>query len=290
MEFISSMTGKSPSTTGAGSEGALTKGPFNALPPITDLNNALVSFMLTGAHPFITAAGWVGPKFRVDHDISLLAPEIWCRMKPGEREPDWLIANGYLEPLPPLRHNDRELPTHLLGYRINQAFVNHFLGRIFTSPEMLFSEAMLRPEQQDLEVFADGMDNIVTTHRKVARLYFEDGSIGQACPPLRALLHIMAEGAWEGRNLRDPQVRALFDSRRLPACAWYQERLRAQQREDCGRWRRHLAYLESCTRDFPGLEPRRQHAAAALAACSDPAYPERLRGTIGRDPMGAPPG
>ena len=28
MEFISSMTGKSPSTTGAGSEGALTKGPF----------------------------------------------------------------------------------------------------------------------------------------------------------------------------------------------------------------------------------------------------------------------
>ena len=28
---------------GAGSEGALTKGPFNALPPIIDLNNALVS-------------------------------------------------------------------------------------------------------------------------------------------------------------------------------------------------------------------------------------------------------
>ena len=47
MEFICSMTGKSPSTTGAGSEGALTKGPFNALPPIMDLNNALV-FALTG--------------------------------------------------------------------------------------------------------------------------------------------------------------------------------------------------------------------------------------------------
>src|SRR5690606_4079203 len=30
MDFISSLTGKSPSTTGAGSEGALTKGPFNA--------------------------------------------------------------------------------------------------------------------------------------------------------------------------------------------------------------------------------------------------------------------
>ena len=48
MELISSLTGKSPSTTGAGSEGALTKGPFNALPPIIDLNNALVSHILTG--------------------------------------------------------------------------------------------------------------------------------------------------------------------------------------------------------------------------------------------------
>ena len=48
MDFICSLTGKSPSTTGAGSEGALTKGPFNALPPIIDLNNALVSMLLTG--------------------------------------------------------------------------------------------------------------------------------------------------------------------------------------------------------------------------------------------------
>src|SRR5690606_3329532 len=50
MEFICSMTGKSPSTTGAGSEGALTKGPFNAMPSIIDLNNALVSYLITGYH------------------------------------------------------------------------------------------------------------------------------------------------------------------------------------------------------------------------------------------------
>ncbi len=57
MDLISSLTGKSPSTTGAGSEGALTKGPFNALPPIYDLNSALVSFILTGLPIFSTAAG-----------------------------------------------------------------------------------------------------------------------------------------------------------------------------------------------------------------------------------------
>jgi hypothetical protein len=65
MELASSMTGKSPSTTGAGSEGALTKGPFNALNQIHDLNNALVSYALTGYDTFITSAGVIGPHHTV---------------------------------------------------------------------------------------------------------------------------------------------------------------------------------------------------------------------------------
>ena len=97
MDFICSLTGKSPSTTGFGSEGALTKGPFNALRPIVDLNNALVSFILTEYAGFTTAAGYIGPNFRVDHDISMLVPEIWCRMRAPERDPQFLIENGYLE-------------------------------------------------------------------------------------------------------------------------------------------------------------------------------------------------
>ena len=57
MDFICSLTGKSPSTTGFGSEGALTKGPFNALWPVVDVNNALVSAIVTGYGGFTTAAG-----------------------------------------------------------------------------------------------------------------------------------------------------------------------------------------------------------------------------------------
>ncbi|MDD5583201.1 MAG: hypothetical protein PHS99_08345, partial [Candidatus Marinimicrobia bacterium] len=94
MDFICSLTGESPSTTGAGSEGALTKGPFNALVPTSDLNNALVSFILTGYHGFTTAAGYVGPTYRVDHDISLLIPEIWSRLSVKERDPDYLKEQG----------------------------------------------------------------------------------------------------------------------------------------------------------------------------------------------------
>jgi hypothetical protein len=98
MEFISSMTGKSPLTTGAGSEGALTKSPFNALPPVLDLNAALVSLILTGHDVYLTAAGYVGPKVRVDHDVSLLVPEVFARMSALERSARHLITEGSLEP------------------------------------------------------------------------------------------------------------------------------------------------------------------------------------------------
>ena len=85
MDYIASLTGKSPSTTGAGSEGALTKGPFNMLRPEADLNAAFLSMVLTGLQGFSSVAGFVGPRYRFDHDVSLLIPEVWCRMKPEER-------------------------------------------------------------------------------------------------------------------------------------------------------------------------------------------------------------
>ncbi len=96
MEYISSLTGKSPSMVGFGSEGGLTKGPFNALWTVVDLNNALVSAILTpamrGSQRRVT--GYVGPRMRVDHDVSLLVPEIWCRMRVSERDPRFLIEHG----------------------------------------------------------------------------------------------------------------------------------------------------------------------------------------------------
>ena len=50
-----------------------------------DLKNALVSAILTGYAGFTTSAGHVGPRYRVDHDISMLVPELWCRIRVEER-------------------------------------------------------------------------------------------------------------------------------------------------------------------------------------------------------------
>ena len=210
LEFICSMTGKSPSTTGAGSEGALTKGPFNALLPIIDLNNALVSYLLTGYDGFVTAAGHVGPHARMGHDISLLIPEVWCRMMPSEREPKYLIHNQYLEKCEDFEHEGHPVLASRLGYRITRKFVRTFFGRVFNHPNAVFTDEMLRPELQDRAVFADGMENVISTAERVADHYFRDGSIDEACPPLKALLHIMRDRVWEGKTLSAPELRSMF--------------------------------------------------------------------------------
>jgi hypothetical protein len=101
-----------------------------------------------------------------------------------------------LERCADFEYSGRVIPASRIGYRITQPFVLAFFGQIFNHPDALFTEEMLRPELQDLQIFVDGMDNIISTQKRVARLYFNYGSIQMACPPLRALLHIMLEDDW----------------------------------------------------------------------------------------------
>ena len=81
---------------------------------------------------------------------------------------------------------------------------------MFETPDAVFPEEMLKPEKQNLEVFVSGVEAIVEAQCRVARNYFEDGSIDAACPPLRALLHIMADGHFEGKDAHHPEIRAMF--------------------------------------------------------------------------------
>jgi hypothetical protein len=295
MEFICSMTGKSPSTTGAGSEGALTKGPFNALPPIIDLNNALVSYILTGHRAFVTAAGYVGPKMRVDHDVSLLVPEVWCRMTPAERDPEFLIAERCLEKCADFVHEGKTVLASRLGYRINGRFVRRFFGRVFNHPQSVCTDEMLRPELQGMDVFLDGIDNVIATQKRVAKMYFDDGSIAQACPPLKALLHIMLNDEWEGKGLENPELRKLFTRESLLASDWYSARLAAKQRVDRKLWRRHVEYLDKFLKrtsyadeaERLGIGDRLVSARKMLERVDSPGYLEFLRGTIGAEPIEA---
>ncbi len=293
MDFICSLTGKSPSTTGAGSEGALTKGPFNALLPTSDLNNALVSFILTGLGGFSTSAGHIGPDVAVGHDISLLVPEIWCRLHPDEREPDAMIRRGWLEPLEDFEHKGQPVLASRLGYRITATFIREVFGRVFDNPSKVFNDAILQPETQGLDVFADGVWNITEAQERVAQAYFEDGSIDHACPPLKALLSIMANGSYDGKDARHPDIRAMFTRDALLSSDWYRQRLVTKQRRDLALWKRHAAYLDdflnrpnyadrAAALDIPA---RKAFVDAEIALVEDPAYLDDMVGAIGADPL-----
>lgn len=292
MDFIASLTGKSPSTTGAGSEGALTKGPFNAILPIHDVNAALVSYLLTGYAGFTSAAGHIGRKYRIDHDISLLVPEVWSRMFIEEREPAYLIENGFLDKIEDFEHEGKTIQASRLGYRINSSFVTTFFGRMFSAPASVFTEEMLKPELQSIEDYVDGIDNITTTQRRIALNYFEDGSVEAACPPLKAILHIMAHGEYEGKTLGDPAIRSLFTRESLLTSDWYQARLDAKIRVDRALWTRHIGYLEkflikpNYQKELVRLKivDRLAAAKARLAEIDTPEYRQSLIGTIGTDP------
>ncbi|HEX4795998.1 MAG TPA: hypothetical protein VH370_19575 [Humisphaera sp.] len=292
MDYVCSLTGKSPSTTGAGSEGALTKGPFNALPPAVDVNNALVSSILTGYPGFSTAAGFVGPEVRVDHDISLLIPEIWTRLSPTERDSAYLIANNYLERIEDFRHNGKLVLASRLGYRITAKFVHDFFGRVFDAPERVFDEAILRPESQDQAMFVDGVNNIVEAQQRVAKAWIEDGSIDLACPPLAELVRIMAIDPQSAPPI-DDRLRQLFTRESLLASDWYQQRLLAKQQRDIELWQRHVDYLQAFLQRTSHravatkmrIADRLEKAREQLKAVGDSQYIQRLRGTIGADPM-----
>jgi hypothetical protein len=289
MDFICSLTGKSPSTTGAGSEGALTKGPFNSLSSTADLNNALVSFILCGYDGFSSAAGYVGPYRRIDHDVSLLIPEIWCRLPLRDRDPNHLIQQGYLEKLEDFDYNGSRVLASRLGYRITKGFVHAYFGKLFDNPTTVFDEAMLKPETQDMDVYVNGIRNIVSAQCRVAQTYLDDGTVDDACPPIKALLYIMAQGSFEGKDAAHPDIRHMFTQEYLLSSDWYQQRLSRKQQLDIQLWQNHIDYLRhrlNICRESDGLHNLERLITKAkdkLQYFESADYLENLQGTIGAD-------
>lgn len=283
MEYIASMTGKSPSTVGAGLEGAMTKGPFNALCAVTDLNAALVSFALTRYDGWLSSAGYIGVKYRVDHDISLLIPEIWARMRPNELDVQNLIKAGMLERCKDFEYGGKKVLASRLGWRITEDFVIRYFGRIFSNPASIFTADMLRPELQDMDAFAEGMDNMVGAHRRAAEMYFEDGSIEGACPPLKALLYIMRDGSYEGKTLDDPSLRQMFTRESILKSEWYAERLMNRQQIEINLLQSAIRRLSSSENKDAATAAKIAELQAKLKTVKGINYLKSIYGTLGAD-------
>jgi hypothetical protein len=139
-------------------------------------------------------------------------------------------------------------------------------------------------------VFVAGVDSIVEAQTRVALLYFEDGSVDAACPPLRALLHIMAYGQFEGKDENHPEIRALFTRESVLASDWYKERLTVKQDRDIALWQKHSVALEAFR--VGGIPPGNVDIDARLSTVGEQlrrvtasGYTQELTGTIGADPF-----
>src|SRR6185436_13705061 len=180
-----------------------------------------------------------------------------------------------------------------LGYRITYRFVRRIFGRIFDNPGKVFDDSILRPETQDLGAFVDGVKYVTEAQQAVALSYFEDGSIEEACPPLKTLLTIMAYGNCAGLTVRDGAVREQFSAQQLLTSDWYRERLETKQVRELALWKRNVEYLDAFCRQPAnhelslqlGIDRRRTLAELELQRINSPDYVDSLVGTLGADPL-----
>jgi hypothetical protein len=253
LEYMSSTSGKSPSTTGVGLEAAMTKGSFNCPSSVYDFNKALLSFILTNSNELFWIS--VGSRIcvaKVDHEITYLLPEIWCRMTDEERNPKFLIEHGYLERCENFVHNGKLVHAERLGYRITRKCIRIFAGRVFQFPGSVFSDRMLRPETQDMDIFADSMNTILEAHRRAALLIVSNAEFDNAIPPLRALLHIVLDGQYEGMTLQDKNFRSMFTREAIINSDWYIARLKKYQASQIEHLSKGLEYLKSFGKHWSG--------------------------------------
>ena len=251
----------------------------------------MVTFILCGHDGFSSAAGYIGHQRRIDHDVSMLIPEIWCRIPAPERKPSFLIQNGYFEKLDDFKYNNQHISASRLGYRMTDKFVRDYFGKIFDNPTIVFDEIMLKPELQDMDAYVDGINNIVEAHQRVAKGYITDGSIENACPPLKALLYIMAEGSYQGMDINHPDIRNQFTKESLLNSEWYNKRLLIKQKRDTALWQLNKSYIEQKLNETAkddthikqSLNEQLIEAERMISVVSEKEYLDRLKGTQGAD-------
>jgi len=108
---------------------------------------------------------------------------------------------------------------------------------------------------------------------------------------LKVLLHIMAHGHYEGKEISDPELRKLFDRETVIQSDWYKERLQNKQKKDVQLWKKHIDYISNFSAQETNksivenlkLNEQLSYANDKLNEVRSDKYLQRLIGTIGAD-------
>lgn len=285
--FLASAAGcftpESPSIEAAGSlagglEGVRSKGPFDPLPPVWDLNALFFSRVLLGEPgAFTTTAGYVG-LIPVGHDVGQIILEAFARIPHELRNHQALLDAGYLERVPDFGDH----PSSLLPDRITAKFVADFIGQVMANPHDCFTKAMLQPETQQGEVFAESLRNMVAAMKLAVEPFFASGQIEQACFWVRQVLEAIRDTEYADMGRMLCELDQGMPSRTyLMRNDAYHARLAAQAERDRALWEAVVRDLQTHNGEATDLDAAR----AMLQKVGAPDYIKRhLMGTLGAEP------
>jgi hypothetical protein len=207
-----------------------------------------------------------------------------------EREPQFLIAHDYLEPCQNFEHNGCMVPFDRMGYRITKKFVKIFAGRVLSCPDSLFTNEILRPEEQDPHIFADSMSNIIESHKNAAGIIMSSTDIAHAIPPLKALLDIMYYGQHNGLTPSSKDFREMFKRENVINSDWYLTRLVNKQTHYANHLKQGMQYLQTFAKshkdnDKLNIEAKITEICNELPYVNSSEYVKNLIGTTGRCPI-----
>lgn len=282
LHAMTPVTGKSPSTDGVmGNEGAVTRKPFQSLLPVHDVEAQYVTMLLTGTPVFTSISNVCGP-YKIGQDFRQVAADIFAHMSTEERNPQFLIDNGYLLKMEDLNHMGDSIPASRLGYRITSKFVREFFSRVFEMEDLervfFRDEEWLDLAKQDEVSFSESVLNLAAAQKAAVAPYYQDGSYKLACTPVQALLDIVMYGEWQGKGLDHPDVQEMFTrDYLLQHSEYYASRLETfQQRE--------MKRLALILREGQLKENQVTVVKAELERVQSPEYRKSLVGTLGASP------
>ena len=252
-------------------EGALTKGPFNALcrhrrPEQRAGLDAPHRATPASARPPASSARTTASTTT----SACSSPRSGAGSSRTSATREHLIEAGHLERLDGLRVRRASRCSRAGSATGSPASsCTRFFGRVFDNPAAVFTEEILKPEMQDPAVFADGVNNIVEAQKRVAPTYFEDGSIEDAARRSARCSTSWPTATWRERTRATPRSARSSPASRCSTSDWYAERLTVKQRRDVELWQRHVRNLtEFLARPGHREEAARLGIPRAAGACA----------------------
>ena len=152
---------------------------------------------------------------------------------------------------------------------------------------------MLRPELQDQQTFVDSLKNLSITQKRVAEGFMRDGTYEALCLPLQALVTIMINGTFEGKDRNHPEFRQMFTREYVINSDWYKKRLVLKQERDIEFWTKNIAYIQNVIGmknhkeavERLNLNQKLEEANSQLGKVKSNDYLNNLVGTLGADPL-----